>query len=520
MNNELEKLYQDRLNALKIENGEITEIKFLEEVKSPLSSDGMLMNDIPERCEVYATLRPTKNSDIKIVVGFPLENWNGRFLGTGNGGAAGSLVMQEVNAGVARFFATANTDMGTTPDEKMCNNSDRWVDFGHRATHLMTVVGKQITEAFYDRKIERSYFIGGSTGGGQGLHEAQRYPDDYDGIVSICPANNRVNTHQAFVWELQATCSDEKAAFTNEQIAAVRNRVLERYAEKSGSAPGDQFLSYPGKINFEPDDVYSLFDGLGLTDTQLNVLKQLHNFPNVPGTDKHILPPLPLGCESSALILSSLKVAFEKLLVFLHRWCFGCDFKWQDFDFNEGYLQMVEALRNDFDATNPDLSVYKKCGHKLILITGSVDSLINYADVKNYYASVVDKMGGIDNVTDFFRYFHVPGLAHCAGGPGLQEIGNTMGLPCIPCDREHDALEAVIAWVEQGVAPDVLLPVALKDSVTENSVSLDGTIRSVTGGKEIDYERPVYPYPYETEYIGGDRKNKDSFRKKLGNGVY
>ena len=97
-----------------------------------------------------------------------------------------------------------------------------------------------------------------------------------------------------------------------------------------------------------------------------------------------------------------------------------------------------------------------------------------------------------------------------------------LGLPCIPCDKVHDVLEALMAWVEGGEAPEMLLPVALKNSATSNTVAFDKDIPTpvISGGREIDYERPVYPYPYETEYIGGDRKDKNNFRKKLGNGVY
>lgn len=514
--------YKERLNALKIENGKITDIKFLEEKRNPLSVDGMVMNDVPACCEVYVTLKPTAKSDIKVVVGLPLENWNGRFLGTGNGGGAGSLVMQDVNAGVARYFATANTDMGTAPWDACINCPERWEDFGHRATHLMTVVGKQITEVFYGKKIKYSYFKGGSTGGCQALAEAQRYPEDYDGIVAVCPAYNRVNLHQEFVWIMQAVCSDIKSIFTPEQIAALNNRIIERFAIASGSAEGDGFLSYPGKIDFKPDDMDELVKGLGLNVEQVAALKKLHTFAKIPGTDKEIYAPLPLGCESSALMIPYVKDGFMSLLGFLQRWVFGNDFDAMTFDFDKDYLKMVELLRDKLDATNPDLTPFKKHGGKLIMITGTADSLIPYTDGQNYYRSVVEKMDGLENVTDFFRYFHVPGLAHCSGGPGLQEVGNMLGLPCIPCDKQHDVVEAVIAWVEKCEIPEMLLPVALKNSATTNTVAFDKGIPTpvISGGREIDYERPVYPYPYETEYIGGDRKDKNNFRKKLGNGVY
>lgn len=521
MNNEMKQTYLNRLNSIKIDNGEITVIKFLEETENLVSSEGIVLNNIPARCEVYATLKPTEKSDIKVVVGLPLENWNGRFLGTGNGGAAGSLVMQSVNSGVARGFATANTDLGTSPWDACIKCPERLTDFGHRATHLMTVVGKKITEAFYGKKIKYSYFLGSSTGGGQAMHEAQRYPEDYDGLVAFSPANNRVNLHQSFIWDLQCTCANPESRFSHEQIAALNNRIIERYAVASGSAEGDGFLSYPGKVDFKPDDVDDLVEGLGLNETQINVLKKLHNFPKILGTDKEIYKTLPIGCENAALSVPYFQKGFEAMLCFLQRWAFG-DFDVMSYDFGQNHEQMIAIMRADLDAMNSDLSELKSKGGKLILITGSADALIPYTDGKEYYESVVDKMGGLDNVTDFFRYFHVPGLAHGSGGPGLQEAGCLLGVPCIPCDREHDALEAVIAWVEKEIAPDMLLPVALKGSENTNTVNYGDNIPTavLNGRREIDYERPVFPYPYETEYIGGNRKDKNNFRKKLGNGNY
>lgn len=506
MDYQTQKKYTDRLKSLAMEKGEITEIKFAEEIKSPLSSEGIVMLDVPERCEVYITLRPTEQSDIKVVVSLPLENWNGRFLGTCNGGAAGVLVMQEVNAGVARGFAAANTDMGSSINpEDMYLKTERWKDFGYRATHLMTVVAKEIVKAFYGREASRSYFVGCSTGGQQALQEAQKYPEDYDGIAVSSPAYNRVNLHQAFVWDLLAVCGDPRGLFMPDTVQKVVSRVLDKFVDKCGGAAGDNFLSYPGKANFTPDDVDEVFGDLGLSEAQKSVLKKVYSFPKIAGTDEYIYVPQPLGCEGSILMLPYIKDGFNALLGFLQKWVFGKDFDYTKFDFDKDYQKMVELLRSDLDATDPDLSEFKRKGNKMILITGSTDCLIPYTDGKNYYERAVKAMGGLDNVTDFFRYFHIPGLGHGSGGKGLHEIGNLLGIKKVPIDTKHDLLEALMAWVEKGEAPDELLPVGFKNDDMK---------------AEVDMERPVYPYPYETEYIGGDRKKKESFRRKKSDGVY
>lgn len=506
MDNNTKRYYIDRLNSAVIKNGTITEIKFMEAMKDPLSSEGMVMLDVPERCEVFITLKPTDESDIKVVVSLPLENWNGKFLGTCNGGAAGVLVMQEVNAGVARGFAAANTDMGSSINpEDMYMKRERWIDFGYRATHLMTVVAKDIIKAFYGRAPEKSYFVGCSTGGQQALQEAQKYPEDYDGITVSSPAYNRVNLHQEMVWYLQAVCQDPNGIFPPDLVRKVAQRVLDKFVVKCGGVEGDNFLSYPGKADFSPDDVDEVFSDLGLSDAQKSVLKNVYSFPKIAGTDENIYVPQPIGCEDAILMLPYIKDGFNALLGFLQKWVFGKDFDNTKFDFDKDYRKMVELLRSDLDATNPDLSEFKRRGNKMILITGSTDCLIPYTDGKNYYENVIKTMGGLDNVTDFFRYFHIPGLGHGSGGKGLQEIGNLLGTKKVPLDTKHDLLEAIMAWVEKGEAPEELLPVGFKNDDVK---------------AEINMERPVYPYPYETEYIGGDRKKKESFKKKLGNGVY
>lgn len=497
--------YIERLNNLKLENGEITKIDFFEEEAEPVFS-GLKFLPFPERCVVWFVLRPTSESEITTAISLPINSWNGRYLGTGNGGSAGEVGYNAIEGGAARGFATSNTDMGSSKDPSvMYNKREKWIDFGHRATHLSTVASKQIIEAFYGKKPEYSYFIGSSTGGQQGVMESQRYPEDFDGIISFSPACNRVDLHNTFIHYLQVIKGDPESAFTVEQIGAVRDRVMELFVEKSGGAKGDNFITYAGKVNFKPDDVDEIFKGLGLTEKQLNVLKGIYSMPKSPITGKEIFPPQPIGCETGVLMTATLFGEMYESLNFPAQWVFGKDFDAFKYDFKDDYLKLREKFSEICDATNPDLTDYKSHGGKFILITGSDDNLITYMDGKNYYESVVEKMGGLEKTCDFFRYFHVPGLGHGFGGRGLQEIGSLIALKTMKYEREYDALASLIAWVEEGVAPDVLYPAAFVDGKLSN---------------EVDFVRPVYPYPYETEYIGGDRKDKNNFRKKLGNGNY
>lgn len=146
---------------------------------------------------VKLVLKPAKGSNINVEVWLPdAEKWNARFLGLGNGGAAGKINPAGLASMSSAGYAVATTDMGTAPnDNSGVDNPEVWKDFGYRATHLMTVVGNQIVRAHYGRAPELSYFSGGSTGGQQALQEAQRYPEDYDGITAAVPAHCRTLPH-------------------------------------------------------------------------------------------------------------------------------------------------------------------------------------------------------------------------------------------------------------------------------------------------------------------------------------
>ena len=204
-------------------------------------------------------------------------------------------------------------------------------------------------------------------------------------------------------------------------------------------------------------------------------------------------------------ILQDFADIFASIFFFIPKWALGKDFDYTKFDFHSDYQKLVTALREKLDATKTDLTEYKNLGNKLMLITGSVDVLISPLDGKQYFDGVLKTMGGLEKVDEFFRYFHIPGLGHGSGGVGFQEIGNLGGIPNVPIDEEHDVLCSMMAWVEKGVAPERLLPVAFVDGKFTNPVS---------------HERPIYPYPYETEYVGGDIKDVGSFKKKLSNGIY
>ncbi len=189
-------------------------------------------------------LNPAKGSNINVEISLPdPDKWNARLLGLGNGGPAGHINSASLIGHTAAGYAVVTTDMGTAPNsDSGIHNPEVWKDFGFRATHLMTVVAKQIVTAYYGKGPEFSYFNGGSTGGQQALQEAQRYPDDYDGIVGAVPAHCRTPLHAYFLWNDQIL---KKCPFTKTQEGNVIAAANEYMAAREIPAVAGKFVSDP-----------------------------------------------------------------------------------------------------------------------------------------------------------------------------------------------------------------------------------------------------------------------------------
>ncbi|MNO25170.1 Tannase and feruloyl esterase [compost metagenome] len=456
--------------------------------------DGGIITDLPAFCRVAVKLKPTPQSDIHAEVWLPQENWNGRFLGTGSGGGAGFINYASLAFGLRRGYAAANTDMGTSPHANFAiGQPERWADFGYRATHEMTVAAKALIQFYYKRSARYSYFIGCSTGGQQALMEAQRYPSDYNGIIAGAPANNRTHLHTGFLWNYLATNQmADSAILPKEKIDLLTNTVIGQYRGQDGGAPGDNFLTDPRRCNFDPDSI------LSLTDAQKSALKRIYAGPTNPRTGERIYTPLPYGSEnvSGGLELQQNSEQLPTSLLYLFKWVFGADFDFTKFDFDRDLDTLDERLAPILNANNPDLSAMKTLGGKILMYTGTSDPLVPYQDALHYYERVIQAQGGLAQTQDFFRFFLVPGMGHCGGGPGLNDIG-LGGAQSVPQDSGHDILSASVEWVEHGKAPEKIIATAFKDSFAPNGIS---------------FQRPIYPYPKLPEYVGGDPNVPSSYQ--------
>jgi feruloyl esterase len=400
------------LRELKIDAATITQVE----------RDATAMRTI-----VKLVLRPAKGSNINVEIWLPdADKWNTRFLGLGNGGAAGKINPAGLATASAAGYAVATTDMGTAPNpDSGVGNPEVWKDFGFRATHLMTVAAKQIVRAHYGKDPEYSYFSGGSTGGQQALQEAQRYPEDYDGIAAAVAAHCRTPLHAYFLWNYQIV---KMCPFTKSQDASVIAAANEFMATREIPASAGKFVSDPRCNAQDIGAVIALArkNDATLTGEHTAALRKLFDGPRHAVTGERIFNGIPLG--------SSIEASHNHLYLF--KWVFGADKKMEEINFGADMDTYTAALAPYLNAENPDLSAFAKRGGKLIMTLGTADSVVPYHASVDYYERVIERFGGLPMAQSFFRFYVVPGLAH-GGGPGINQPPNL--------------LDAVRAWRETGM---------------------------------------------------------------------
>lgn len=442
------------IQALKIDAGTLTSVQH-DDAPTFTAPDGKVQNNLPPRTIVKLVLSPAKGSTINVELWLPdAAKWNSRLLGLGNGGAAGRINPLTLAWPAAGGYAAVTTDMGTAPNaDSGVGNPEVWKDFGFRATHLMTVVAKQIVTAYYGRGPEFSYFNGGSTGGQQALQEAQRYPADYDGIVAAIPAHCRTPLHAYFLWNDQIL---KKTPFTKEQEAAVIAAGNDHMAPREAPAVAGKFVSDPrgNAGDIEAVIALALKKDPSLTPEHAAALRKLFDGPRHAVTGERIFNGIPFG--------SSLSSAHGHLYLF--KWVFGAAKKLDDINFGADIDTYTAALGPYLNAENPDLGAFEKRGGKLIMTSGSADSIVPYHATLDYYERVIAHFGSLEKTQSFFRFYIIPGMGH-GGGPGIQ---NTPGM-----------LDIVKAWREKGAVPGMI----------------PGK-RVVEGKTEL--EMPLYPYPART----------------------
>jgi len=476
------------IELIQLQNSSITEVKTIE--NGIFKDKNCTYGDLPKICRVVIESKPSKDSLIISELWLP-ENWNGIFVGLGNGGMAGTVCYDVLTQYARLGYAAANTDMGTSRGVKSgIDNPDVWKDFGWRATHIMTEVSKTILRAYYGKKEAYSYFIGASTGGQQAHSEAQRFPEDYDGIISGVPANNRVFLHTYFLWNHNhLRTKDGKVMFSAEEVNLITDCAVKFFNANGDGEPGDNFITFPYIDEFTVDNFLSFLKSKHpeFTAEQLNSLDAVYRGPVNPKTKKQIYNGMPIGSEIYPCgILSCQSLKSPEFYPFI--WAFGENYNGYDFDFAEDLDRISERLSCELNANNADLTDFYNRGGKLIVYSGSADPCVPFPDSVGYYNRVCEKMGGYDKVKSFFKFFIIPGKDHNIGGKGANATWSD--------EERNDIFCALRDWCEKGKEPEYLVAGHIK--IKENDTN-------------PEFVRKVYPYR-------ADKENGISFPKSCDEG--
>lgn len=422
--------------------------------------------ELPAFCRVAATLTPSLDSDVKIEVWLPASGWNGKFQAVGNGGWAGSIRYASLAAALQEGYAAAATDTGHTGNNSLfaIGHPEKLVDYAYRAVHETAVQAKSIISAYYSRGARLSYWSGCSLGGRQGLMAAQKYPGDFDAIVAGAPVNAK--THND-IWNLAVSVpvlKDPASVVPAAKLAMVNRAVVQACDARDGVTDG--ILNDPRDCTF---DVAALQCTAGdaescLTAAQVVAIKRGYE-PARTAQGVEVFPGKERGGEMgwgrflSGSVPNTTTPTFQLLYS-------NPDWDGRTFDLERDLKNADEKLGLVLNATNPDLRAFKARGGKLLIYHGWNDNQISPRNSIDYYTSVLTTMGPKQD--SWIRLFMVPGMDHCAGGPGPNQV---------------NYVRALERWRESGMAPDRLIA----SRMIKNQVNMT---------------RPLCPYPQVAQYTG------------------
>lgn len=422
---------------------------------------------LPEFCRVAATLTPTSDSEIKVEVWLPVAGWNRKFQAVGNGGWAGTISYSAMAEAVKLGYATASTDTGhsTSGGAFVLGHPEKLIDFGWRSEHEMTVKGKAIVLAFYGSQPRRSYWNGCSTGGRQGLKEAQKFPDDFDGIIAGAPANRTA----LGMWIAAAVLKDPAAFLTPAKYALIHKAALDACDAVDGVKDG--LIENPAACKFDPKVLLCKgADGADcLTAPQVEAVRKIYSSGKNPRTGMELFPSLAPGSELGWGTLGAGPEPYNNTLD-QYRYVVFQDpnWDWRTFNFDSDIARSEKPEYVVMNATDPNLKPFFAHNGKLLIYHGWSDPNVSPFNTIKYFKSVQDTLGGASKTAGNIRLFMEPGMGHCGGGEG---------------PNVFDKIGTLDRWVEEGKAPE---------SITA-SHSSEG---------KVDRTRPLCPYPQVAKYKG------------------
>jgi feruloyl esterase len=408
---------------------------------------------LPGYCEVTATLSPVRGSNIGVVYRLP-ASWNGKVLGFGGGGWIGNIAVQTASEGLRKGYATLQTDgghpIGNVWDNSWAANPEAAKDFSYRAIHAMTVAGKKLVAGYYNQPHRRAYYQGCSTGGRMGLMEAQRFPDDYD-LISVGAPVYTLQTQTSAVLRGQ-TFAKPGASFTTADLQLAQTSALNACDAEDGLKDG--LINDPRQCRWDPATIQCTGAKTAscLAAPQVTALRTAYD--GIRGPDgEWAMFPMSRGGEAGWAAFVGTSGGPDPTNGGGLGGLWPLIFSDRPVDLPGMTLADVEQVRRSefarwYEARNPNLSAFFRSGGKLVLWHGESDPGPSPVATNDYFRSVLAVAPAASGQA---RYFLYPGVGHCAGGPGADQV---------------DVLGALESWDDTGRPPEVLLGTKRDGSLT------------------------------------------------------
>ena len=431
--------------------------------------------NLPSYCRVAAVLHPSPDSHIEMELWLPEKGWNGKFQAVGNGGFAGTISYGAMALALREGYATVSTDTGHKGGNALfgIGHPEKIVDYAYRSVHEMTVKSKSLIRGFYGKGPRLSYWNGCSTGGRQGLMEAQRYPEDYDGIIAGAAANYHSHLHASDMAIAVPILKNPEMNVSAAKLKMLHTAVMNACDKLDGVKDG--IITDPEECHFDPATLLCK-DGDSvncLTRPQLDAVESVYS-PVKFSSGDIIFPGKAPGSETSWMMFNSRQPSPVSMGTFILTYQ-DADWDWKTFD-KDRDTRLADEKTGFINAIDPDLRAFRDHGGKLILYHGWNDAGISPYNTINYYNSVLSFMG--PGQKDWIRLFMVPGMGHCRGGN---------------CPDQANYIGAMERWREAGTAPDRINAYRVNDN-------------------RVDMTRPLCPYPEVAVYTGtGSTNDAENF---------
>lgn len=425
---------------------------------------------------------------IEAEIGFELwlparKEWNGKLLTGGVGGQAGNFNYRELSRGLRRGYASTSTDTGHKASERhwLLGRPDRAANYAHRANHLLAVKSKALVQAYFGTAARKSYFVGCSGAGRQALTEAQRYPEDHDGIIAGAPGVDTPAMSARRLWEMLQH-SRTRGLLSDEDWALASRAAIAHCDAHDGLRDGQ--VENSARCRFDPAQLACSRTPAGercLSDMQVAAIRQLHaplHDEQGKRIDEGLLPGVRVRPAPAP---EPFTPGPPYLAVALFGDGVHGDAHWDAQRFRlDRDLPAIDRVM-DLWANDPNLAPFHARGGRLLLYQGWLDPLVA-AQPTIAYVEAVQRRLGVKVAQDLLRLYMVPGMDHCTGGDVPDQFGGAGGDAPVQ-DRHHDLLSVLEDWVERGVAPGPVIATQLRDGMAVRT-------------------RPLCPWPQQARYRG------------------